>query len=204
MSQHTVRTIATGEYSCTCGAVWDKDEGEECPASNADGHVTGAWIGDKQIYDAPVVNATFEAWWPSVGQTIGEVTARLAFDYAMGLERECRHGLQARINELEAWKAEQMEVMSPLFDYARAVCTGPLGCSLADWLVADHKALRAEQQGVADVSAMARVLADRNADACNVNREDNWAIYGQDYIDDVRAMLTAAPAPSTTEGQGDE
>lgn len=33
MSQHTVRTIATGEYSCTCGAVWDKDEGEECPAS---------------------------------------------------------------------------------------------------------------------------------------------------------------------------
>ena len=47
---------------------------------------------------------------------------------------------------------------------------------------------------VPDVSAMARILADRNADACNVNREDNWAIYGQDYIDDVTAMLAAAPA----------
>lgn len=52
-----------------------------------------------------------------------------------------------------------------------------------------------QQASVPDVSAMARILADRNADACNVNREDNWAIYGQDYIDDVyRAMLAAAPA----------
>ena len=51
-----------------------------------------------------------------------------------------------------------------------------------------------QQVSVPDVSAMARILADRNADACNVNREDNWAIYGQDYIYDVTAMLTAAPA----------
>jgi len=51
-----------------------------------------------------------------------------------------------------------------------------------------------QQVSVPDVSAMARILADRNADACNVNREDNWAIYGQDYIDDVTAMLAAAPA----------
>lgn len=51
-----------------------------------------------------------------------------------------------------------------------------------------------QQVSVPDVSAMARILADRNADACNVNREDNWAIYGQDYIDDVKAMLAAAPA----------
>lgn len=51
-----------------------------------------------------------------------------------------------------------------------------------------------QQVSVPDVSAMARILADRNADACNVNREDNWAIHGQDYIDDVTAMLAAAPA----------
>ena len=51
-----------------------------------------------------------------------------------------------------------------------------------------------QQVSVPDVSSMARILADRNADACNVNREDNWAIYGQDYIDDVTAMLAAAPA----------
>ena len=47
---------------------------------------------------------------------------------------------------------------------------------------------------VPDVSAMARVLSDRSADACNIDRTDNWAIYGQEYIGDVRAML-AAPAP---------
>jgi hypothetical protein len=51
-----------------------------------------------------------------------------------------------------------------------------------------------QQVSVPDVSAMARTLADRSADACNVNREDNWAIHGQDYIDDVTAMLAAAPA----------
>ena len=49
-----------------------------------------------------------------------------------------------------------------------------------------------QQVSVPDVSAMARILADRSADACNVNREDNWAIHGQDYIDDVTAMLAAA------------
>ena len=51
-----------------------------------------------------------------------------------------------------------------------------------------------QQVSVPDVSAMARILADRNADACNVNREDNWAIYGRDYIDDVAAMLAALSA----------
>ena len=68
-------------------------------------------------------------------------------------------------------------------------------------LAADYAALEVEieklraelaapvQQAVPDVSAMARTLADRSADACNVNREDNWAIHGQDYIDDVTAML---------------
>ena len=48
---------------------------------------------------------------------------------------------------------------------------------------------------VPDVSAMARVLSDRSADACNIDRTDNWAIYGQEYIGDVQAMLAAAPAP---------
>lgn len=36
-----------------------------------------------------------------------------------------------------------------------------------------------------------RVLADRNADACGVDREDNWKIYGNDFIEDARAVLAA-------------
>lgn len=39
------------------------------------------------------------------------------------------------------------------------------------------------------VSAMARTMSDRNADACNVDREDYWKTYGQDYIEDVQAMV---------------
>lgn len=28
---HTPRRRASGEYECSCGAVWDADEGSECP-----------------------------------------------------------------------------------------------------------------------------------------------------------------------------
>lgn len=66
--------------------------------------------------------------------------------------------------------------------------------------VARLNAAPVQQVRVPDVSAMARTLADRNADACNVNREDNWAIYGQDYIDDVTAMLAAQAAPAAGAG----
>ncbi|MCC4260823.1 hypothetical protein LL270_09160 [Pseudomonas aestusnigri] len=45
---------------------------------------------------------------------------------------------------------------------------------------------------VPDVSTMARVLSDRVADARNIDRTDNWAMYGGEYIEDVQAMLAAA------------
>lgn len=41
-------------------------------------------------------------------------------------------------------------------------------------------------------SKAGRVLADRYADQCGVDREDNWKIYGSDFIEDARAMLIAA------------
>jgi hypothetical protein len=44
------------------------------------------------------------------------------------------------------------------------------------------------------VTAAARVLANRSADQCGVNRDDNWKVYGQDFIDDARAALEAARA----------
>lgn len=42
------------------------------------------------------------------------------------------------------------------------------------------------------VSAAARVLNDRQAQACGVDKDDQWKIYGQDFIEDARAMLEAA------------
>ena len=44
-----------------------------------------------------------------------------------------------QVEELEAWKAEELALMNPVMDYARSVCTGPLGCSITEWLVEDHK-----------------------------------------------------------------
>ena len=60
-------------------------------------------------------------------------------------------------------------------------------------LLAAAPATPAAQVAVPDVSAMAKVLSDRSADACNIDRTDNWAMYGQEYIEDVQAMLAAAP-----------
>ncbi|WP_178113423.1 hypothetical protein [Pseudomonas xionganensis] len=62
------------------------------------------------------------------------------------------------------------------------------------------RAALAQSERVPDVSAMARVLSDRSADACNIDRTDNWAMYGQEYIEDVQAMLAAAPSPSKQGG----
>ena len=60
------------------------------------------------------------------------------------------------------------------------------------------------QWAVPNVSAMARVLSDRSADACNIDRTDNWAMYGQEYIEDVQAMLSAATAhPAERQEQGE-
>jgi hypothetical protein len=58
--------------------------------------------------------------------------------YAVSLENI--EVLRAQVEELEAWKAEEFALMNPLMDYARSVCTGPLGCSITEWLVEDHRA----------------------------------------------------------------
>ena len=62
---------------------------------------------------------------------------------------------------------------------------------------------RTQSAWVPDVSAMARVLSDRSADACNIDRIDNWAMYGQEYIEDVQAMLAAAPAQPAVHDNGE-
>jgi len=51
---------------------------------------------------------------------------------------------------------------------------------------------RAPSTDSAAISRAGRVLADRNADACGVDREDNWKVYGQDFIEDALAALIAA------------
>lgn len=45
---------------------------------------------------------------------------------------------------------------------------------------------------------IARVLSNRQADECNIDRDDNWKTYGESYIEDARAViaaLAASPVP---------
>jgi hypothetical protein len=60
-----------------------------------------------------------------------------------------------------------------------------------------------EQEKDAMVLRAARALSDRSAEACNVNKEDNWAIYGDDFISDARAAIDAALSAHTNEGAHD-
>lgn len=42
------------------------------------------------------------------------------------------------------------------------------------------------------ITAVARALSNDNADVCNVNREDNWNIYGDSFRETARVALEAA------------
>jgi hypothetical protein len=45
----------------------------------------------------------------------------------------------------------------------------------------------------------ARALCERAADACGINRADNWNVYAEDFKADAKAMLDACGAPELLE-----
>lgn len=55
------------------------------------------------------------------------------------------------------------------------------------------------EPGIAGLTAMqisvaARHMCNRSADACGVDREDNWKVYGQTFIDELREALELGAA----------
>lgn len=42
------------------------------------------------------------------------------------------------------------------------------------------------------ISKGARYMSDRSAEVCCVDKDDNWKVYGQNFIDEFRAAVTAA------------
>ena len=131
----------------------------------------------------------FDAWWKLDAE--GSENKAAAYE-----------GWKARAAYAQGGPANQREAF-------RAWCES-IGYSAALMTCGDLAAFKAgaawqrtQAAGVPDVSAMARVLSDRSADACNIDRTDNWAMYGQEYIEDVQAMfvelrtlLAAAPQPA--------
>ena len=56
--------------------------------------------------------------------------------------------LEAECERLRQWKAEEIQVMSPVFDYARSIGECKPGHSLTQWLIDDHIRLRAELESI--------------------------------------------------------
>lgn len=50
---------------------------------------------------------------------------------------------------------------------------------------------RAETAPITDalISKAARFISDRQSKECNVNADDNWKVYGDEFIEDVRDMF---------------
>ncbi len=53
---------------------------------------------------------------------------------------------------------------------------------------------------VSAIIAVARVLADRSADECNVDREDNWKFYSDDFMDEAKAAINEYHRITGTKG----
>ena len=92
---------------------------------------------------------------------------------------ECVERIRTLLPRFEAgvnWTGEDAaELAEAAYDAAELLTTKP-----------------APDQDVTAVLKMARALSDRQADACNVDREDQWKLYSEDFVADVEAMLAAA------------
>ena len=101
-------------------------------------------------------------------------------------------GLYAEKSRIERQLAILQEPQDDALALAKRIVDGNIGHDVIAIARAVREAVQRAQGAVPDVSAMARVLSDRSADACNIDRDDNWAMYGQEYIENVQAMLAAS------------
>ena len=139
-----------------------------------------------------------------VNQNITALCARLAHtdefnpDWdAMAVMVEEQQRMAKRIAALEA-QPEQEPVAHTTGHCENHKQKG--GCQLHNlqcgWPDCDRKPITAPPQRKPLTDKMvliaARVMSDRQADACNIDKEDQWKVYGQNFIDDARAMLEAA------------
>jgi hypothetical protein len=107
-------------------------------------------------------------------------------------------GLMGEVDELRRAYAGDGDVRAEAFDVAvcayRIATEGDAG---GNTLLATPLAAQRQWVGLTDesvVSAAARVLSDRVAASCNVDREDHWKMYGNLCIEDAQAALEAADA----------
>lgn len=89
--------------------------------------------------------------------------------------------------EFDKWWADEGSSITPnpgddLEEHAKRVAQ-------IAWDNGAYKATQPTDEGIAKA---ARALSDRTADACGIDKDDNWAIYGEEFIADARVMLNAA------------
>ena len=140
-----------------------------------------------------------------VNQNITALCARLAHtnefnpDWdAMAVMVEEQQRMAKRIAALEA--QPEQEPVATLWQHGgtgrtRITMPGDITDCDASWFkAADLYTTPPQRKPLTDkmVLIAARVMSDRQADACNIDKEDQWKVYGQNFIDDARAMLEAA------------
>lgn len=89
--------------------------------------------------------------------------------------------------EFEVWWADEGSSITPnpgddLEQHAKRVAQ-------IAWSNGAYKATQPTDEGIYKA---ARALADRVADECGIDREDNWKTYGDGFLTDARTMLNAA------------
>lgn len=89
--------------------------------------------------------------------------------------------------EFEVWWADEGSSITPnpgddLEQHAKRVAQ-------IAWSNGAYKATQPTDEGIYKA---ARALADRVADECGIDREDNWKTYGDSFLADARTMLNAA------------
>lgn len=117
------------------------------------------------------------AWWNtkwSLGATIRELS-----------EHPANVGA---IEETPAYKAGELEALVRQSDHLAALSKER---EVADGLRAELEAVKRDAKAIsrADVSKAARFICDRSAKEMGIDKDDNWKLYGSEYIEDVTDML---------------
>lgn len=108
--------------------------------------------------------------------------------------------------ELAAIKAQE-PVDGALLDYCEE-CSHPefgLGYFFTDDCVRPlYAAPVAKQVVMPDVTAAAKALCKHHAELCNVNADDQWNVYSQDFIADAEIVLASARLNAADQAEGDQ
>ena len=204
MTRHTVGRIGSGEYSCSCGAVWDYADGPECPAqlgnrlhAEAQEAIENSVVKCRTCNDSGVVSTTdkdhngdhIERRCPVCA---GRVDERAAFDEWFCKRHSYKPGtdttqLSAAFEPFKAWQARAALSAPSHGEQVREVVPEEWQTMLSR-VVDELDSLNCSMRDQID-SDMAE--PDEEAELCDATDE---------LIDEARALIATAPSAGSQGG----